>query len=360
MARVLIGAAVLHFLVLPQIGGTRKALGLVAGMNRAVVVTAVVLEAGSLVAYAQLSRVLVASSTRPSLWTAVRVVLSSLAVNHLVPGGAAAGGALQYQLLTRRGVSGADASFVMAAQSVGSAVVLNVMLWVALLWSIPATGFQPVYAVAAVVGASLIAAVAAGVVALTRGRRRVIDRLCAAVGRLPRVDAATVARSLQGAAAQLSALLSQRRRAATATGWAAANWLLDAAVLWVLLAALGHRASIPGVLVAYGLANVLAAVPLSPGGLGIVEATLVATLAGFGVPRAHAGLAVTAYRLLQFWLPIPAGAAAWASLTGRRRRDAFEDLTRATPGPRPDDPGENTAATPEPGGSSGAARGGDG
>jgi len=43
-----------------------------------------------------------------------------------------------------------------------------------------------------------------------------------------------------------------------------------------------------GLLVAFGLANVLAAIPITPGGLGVVEAVLTSTLVGFGTPSAVA------------------------------------------------------------------------
>ncbi len=74
------------------------------------------------------------------------------------------------------------------------------------------------------------------------------------------------------------------------------------------LAAFGHRPGIDGLLVAYGLANVMAAIPISPGGLGVVEAILIPSLVGFGTPRAEASMGVVVYRLANFWLPIPIGA----------------------------------------------------
>lgn len=197
---------------------------------------------------------------------------------------------------------------------------MNALLWVALIVSIPSAGFQPAYAVAAGVAAVLIATIGVGVLTLTRGRRQTLERFARVAGRVPGVDRSVVVAALERAADQLSSLTAQPGRAVAALAWATANWLLDAAVLWVFLA-FGHRASIAGLLVAYGLANVLAAIPLTPGGLGVIETTLIVTLAGFGVPRAHASLAVNAYRLVQFWLPIPVGAAAWASLTGRPRRE---------------------------------------
>ena len=57
-----------------------------------------------------------------------------------------------------------------------------------------------------------------------------------------------------------------------------------------LLAAYGHVTRPIDLFVAYGVANVLAAVPLTPGGLGIVEAVAATSLIGFGVPAAIAWL----------------------------------------------------------------------
>src|SRR5204862_1713267 len=117
-----------------------------------------------------------------------------------------------------------------------------------------------------------------------------------------------------------------------AVGWAAANWLLDATSLWLFVAAFGHRVSPDALLVSYGLANVLAAIPITPGGLGVVEAALTTALVGFGTPRGVAILGVVTYRLANFWLPIPAGVFAYLSLrldrgaTKERRAAELEQL----------------------------------
>ncbi len=137
-ARILIFAAVFHFLVLPQIGGTRRAFGLLSDLNPLYVIGAVACEIGALLCYAQLSRALLPEEGRPDLWRMFRVVLSSMSVSHVVPGGAAAGGVLQYRLLTTFGTAPSQATFAMATQSLGSAVVLNALLWIGLVVSIPA------------------------------------------------------------------------------------------------------------------------------------------------------------------------------------------------------------------------------
>ena len=116
--------------------------------------------------------------------------------------------------------------------------------------------------------------------------------------------------------------------------WAAANWLLDAASLWAFVAAYGHITSPIDLFVAYGVANILAAVPLTPGGLGIVEAVAATTLIGFRVPAGIAWLGVISWRLFNFWLPIPVGAGAYLSLRVSRgaglkeRRRVLEGMTK--------------------------------
>ena len=102
-------------------------------------------------------------------------------------------------------------------------------------------------------------------------------------------------------------------------GWAAANWLLDAASLWVFVAAFSHFISPVDLLMAYGLANILAAIPITPGGLGVVEFVLVSMITGFGPTAGEALSGVLAYRAVNFWLPIPFGGLAYASLEFERR-----------------------------------------
>ncbi len=73
-------------------------------------------------------------------------------------------------------------------------------------------------------------------------------------------------------------------------------------------------------MVSLGLANVIAVIPLTPGGLGIVEGVLIPTLVGFGVTKGVATAGVLSYRIAAFWLPIPLGAVSY--LTVRRDRTA--------------------------------------
>lgn len=321
IVKLLVLALVVHLFVIPQLGGARNALEVLGSVNPFLLAVAVALEGASFLAYAWMTRLLLRPDHRPSMSIAFGAVMASTGVNHVVPGGAATTAAVNFRLLGRAGVPSDELGFALGMQAIGSAVVLNVMLWVSLVASIPASGFHPVYATAAAVGAVMIGVFAATVVSVLRGRDKLADRLALVAGHVPKVDPDRVREVMLTIADQLRDLASDRRRLRIVTSLAAANWLLDAAALWVVLAAFGHAPGIIGLMVAYGLANVMAAIPISPGGLGVIEAIMIPTLIGFGVPRAEASIAVVVYRLVNFWLPIPVGAASYVAVERANSRD---------------------------------------
>ncbi len=314
---------VVEYVLLPEIISASKSIDLLGQVNIVWLVLGVLFEAASLAAYAQLTHT-VLSPGAPRRFTLFRINMSSLSVSHVLPGGTAPGTAVAYRFLIDNDVSGSTAAFGLATQGVGSAVVLNCLFWFALLISIPLTGYNPLYGFAAIAGVILLGLFAAAVLLLTRGQRQAAERLERIACHLPFVRADAVASLVQKVAGRLEVLLRDRQLLIRALAWAAANWILDAASLWVFILAFGHVVSPVDLLVAYGLANVLAVIPITPGGLGVVEGILIPTLVGFHVPRDVAVLGVLSYRLINFWLPIPVGGVAYLSLrfgrTARERR----------------------------------------
>jgi putative heme transporter len=84
--------------------------------------------------------------------------------------------------------------------------------------------------------------------------------------------------------------------------------------LWVFLRAFGQSLDAVGLMVSFGLANVMAAIPLTPGGIGIVEGVYIPTLVGFKLRRSVAVVGVASYRIAQNFLPILVGGIFYASL----------------------------------------------
>ncbi len=314
IGRLLIIALIVEYLVLPQIAGTRDALHTLGQVNPLWLLLGVALECASIVAYAQLTRNVLPQETEPGFFRVLRIQLTTLSVSHCVPGGSAAGSSLGYRLLTASGVGRADVGFALATEALGSAVVLNVIFWLALVVSIPVWGISPLYLTAAIVGAILVGAFITLVYLFSRAEQVADGVLRRITRRLPLVDEEVVHNLFVRLGVRLRTMATQRPILIRAVAWAAANWLLDAASLYVFVGAFGHWVNPDGLLVAYGLAFVLAAIPLTPGGLGVVEATLTSALVGFNTTRAIAILGVVAYRLINFWLPIPVGGLAYLSL----------------------------------------------
>ncbi len=73
------------------------------------------------------------------------------------------------------------------------------------------------------------------------------------------------------------------------------------------------------VLLAYAVAGIIGLVPITPGGLGIVEASLSGLLVLAGLDGAQAVLATLAYRLASYWLPLMSGPFAYAAFKHRYR-----------------------------------------
>ncbi len=320
------------YVAIPLLASHRSQLGDLAHVNVAWLALGVLLEIAALAAYTQLTHSVLPAGG-PRRFRIFRINLSTLSLSHVSPGGTAPGAALGYRLLTQSGVSGADTGFALGTQGIGSAVVLNVIFWCALVGFLFVHGFHAptglhghqsesgsiLVMVAAGVGVVLLGAFGGLFTLLTRGQQRASRIIRRVSGRLSFVDPDRVTSLVERLAQRFAVLTDDRTLLRTAVAWAAANWLLDAASLWVFVAAFGHLISPIDLLTAYGLANILAAIPVTPGGLGVVEFVLVSMLTGFGLTDGQALSAVLAYRAVSFWLPIPFGGLAYATLELERK-----------------------------------------
>lgn len=302
---LLVFLVVFVYFGLPAITNARNALNKLSEVRMPLILAGVVLQAFALLAYAQLTRAALPHGSI-SIGTLFRIQLTTKAITNVVPGGSAAGSAMGYRMITLAGVAGPEAGFGLVAASVGSAVLLNVILWLTLLVSIPAAGFRPIYVTMALVGVFLLGAFASLVYMLVRGQAQA-ERSIRAIARRSRVlDQDRMGALVQRLAARLRELLADPPLMRRVAVWASLNWLLDAACLWMMLRAFGITPRADSLLVAFCIANISAVIPVTPGGLGVLDATLVAMLALFGYGNT-AGVAVPLYRVAQYFLPIPIG-----------------------------------------------------
>ena len=245
--------------------------------------------------------------------------LASNAFSRVVPLGAALGAGLNYNMLTAGGVDGT----VIAAGLTTVWLMSTAMLVALPVLSIPAIlGGAPVAGdlrLAGLLGVAVfVVAIAVGAIFFS------FDRPLRAVGatlqrtlNVIRRHGAVIAlpERLLGSRDEILRVLGKSWPAAA--GVTAGNWLFDYAVLLSALAAIGARPRPSLVLLAYVVSMILGMIPITPGGLGFVEAGLATTLVLAGVTAGDAAVATLAYRLVAFWLPLPIGLVAY--LLHRRR-----------------------------------------
>jgi uncharacterized protein (TIRG00374 family) len=98
------------------------------------------------------------------------------------------------------------------------------------------------------------------------------------------------------------------------------SWLADGACLYLILRGVGLRISPNAVLIAYVAGMAVSLLPLLPGGLGVVEATVPAVLHRFGAPVDLALAGTLMYRGLAFFLPAAAGGVTLILMRSRHGR----------------------------------------
>jgi uncharacterized protein (TIRG00374 family) len=239
--------------------------------------------------------------------------LAGNAMSKIAPGGGAVGAAVQYRMLVDTGME--------RAKVVGGLTVANLLTFALVLampvLAVPALirGVVPRDLVdATLIGVAVFVVLAAlGAWCLRSDRPlTVVGRLIQALRNRLRPHAARLrglpARLLRERDRVLDTLGPQWLRALLAT---TGRWAFDYATLLAALAAVGSHPRPALVLLAFCAGQLLSQIPITPGGLGFVEAGLTATLTLAGVAAADAVLATFAYRLFSYWLPLPVGLAAY-------------------------------------------------
>jgi len=258
--------------------------------------------------------------------------LASGAIARVVPGGAATATAVQYRLLHDAGISKSTAGTGLTVVTLLNFAVLFAMP----VFSLPAIFFGPPIDSALVNGAiaAAISFIAASVLA---GVFLGFDRPLAAIGnttdriarRFGRFDPDAPPRSqrLIGSRDMIRSYLADRWYWVVLASFG--KWGFDYLALVLAVRGTGHEETSTVLLLAFVTASLLGRIPLTPGGLGFVEAGLTGMLVLAGVGAGDAATATLAYRLVSYWLPIPLGALAYGLYRVGGRRRGIERLPLA-------------------------------
>jgi uncharacterized protein (TIRG00374 family) len=285
----------------PQLGGIRPAWFLII----------VVLETCSFACLWLLLRIALPAARWRDIVTSQ---LAGNAAGRIIPGGAATGAVIQGRMLI---VTGHPSRAVGLALSATGAMTTG-MLFVLPVLSLPTLVFGQSYAHQLEVGlvASLVVAtvlIAVGLCLLTW--HSLVYRVGLVAGHVVHlvkreITPQRVAASVVRARGEVAAAF--RGRWVQSLACAAGNRMFDYATLVGSLLAVGAQARPDVVLLAYVVSMALAVLPITPGGLGLVEAGLTTLLVVAGVSTDQAVLATLLYRLASYWVPILFGGFAWA------------------------------------------------
>jgi uncharacterized membrane protein YbhN (UPF0104 family) len=237
----------------------------------------------------------------------LRATLGGIAMGASLPGGQVASAAYWYKQLRQEGAARSLTGLAMVGSMVAGVLSLAGLFVVGVA---AAGGDGPLAAVRMPILEGF--AVVVALVVLSRG-----------------ATARAVARLVRRLAPGLPEGYSPKRGSLLAIGvLAVANWLFDCACLCAALAAV--HASVPArsVLLAYTLSQLVASLPLLPGGGGTVEATLALTFAAFQHTSPSVLAGVLLFRLISCWGLIPVG---WLAVVLERR----PVLLRGAPALRP-------------------------
>jgi uncharacterized protein (TIRG00374 family) len=310
---------IILYLVAPSVLAVLHSWPRLATLNRLWFLPAIVAEGAHFACTFSLQRI----ALRTKAWFAVITAqLAGNAISLTVPGGAAAGAAVQFRMLGTAGMDPTESVSGLTAFSflgIGGLLALPVFVLPVVLFGAPVASGLTDAAWVGVVGFVLFTGFGALVMArdgplVWAGRvaqdvrNRVLHTRAPLEGLPERlIEQRNVIRAVLGQQWWRATLLSVGRL------------LFDYLCLLFCVRAVGAHPRPSLILLAYAVAGVIGLLPITPGGIGIVEASLAGLLALAGLDGAQAVLATLAYRLASYWLPMLAGPIAYGAFRYRYR-----------------------------------------
>lgn len=310
----------------PQLNGFQQALTKVADMPPAWIIALVVTGLINIVVYP-----ITAIAAIPSLGYRAAFVnrQAGFLVSNIIPGGGAIAVGTQYSILARYGVSSALAAAAVSADAIWTYLLTLGFPSIAVTLLVIEGRSTAGYTTAAAIGLLVVVISLAVIITALRS-----EEGAHRVARLAQRPVHAAMKIVKKPAPDLDArLLEFHHHAATMVGtrWkqlTVTNLLAQGApllVLWAALAGLGaypQPLTLIEIFAAYSIALLLTSFPITPGGLGTVDAALVGLLVAFGVDSSIAIAADLIWRLVWFLPQLLVGLGAFGIYWWDQRRDS--------------------------------------
>jgi putative heme transporter len=257
---------------------------------------------------------------------AMELTQASTALSLVLPGGVAVGMASQYGMTRRWGFGGSDVARAVTVTSLWNQF-LNLLYPIVALFLLTIAGEQTAYlATAAFIGVAVLGVVVAGFVLVLVSNRLAHDLgdVAArftnwALGKIRRGPVSWAGENFVRFRDNMGDFVERRWPLLTLSSLAG-----SLTVFLVLLTSLrvldvpASQVTVVEAFAAWALVRIIASIPITPGGLGIVELGLTGALVGFGGANAHVVAAVLVYRFLTMVPTLALGLV--AAFTWRRKQ----------------------------------------
>jgi uncharacterized protein (TIRG00374 family) len=322
---LLILGIVAVYVIFPKIAGFDDSLKKMGDATWYWIVVAIGFNVAAFGAYVALFRGILGGSVgekvheRLDFKTSYQITMAGLAATRIFSAAGAGGIVVTYWALRKAGMERRRAACRMVAFLaltyvfyLAALIVFGVLLRTSVLpGSNPPGGTIVPAAIAGVVLVLL------GLVALIPGdverrlaevshRHRKVSRVAERVGKGP----ATLATGVRTAIAYVR----HPRRGFTAIAGAIGFWAANIGILWASFEAYGGDVAFAVMVQGFFVGMAANLIPSPAGGVGSVDAGMIAAFVLFDVPTAEVFAAVLTYRVIAFWLPIPPGIIAYVQL----------------------------------------------
>lgn len=298
-------------------------------------IVAVIAEVASYLALSSLQRLLLRTGgvgiPMPPM---VGITLAGSAIQNSFPGGSVIYLAYLYRQFRRWGADDLLSGWTIVAFNIVSFVALAVLSALGLALALSAGSTYDL--VEAILGILLLATL---FVILVMERRRLVPhftriiRLCQRLFHRPR-SGQPAEKVVSDWTEELAAVSPSPAVWVRASVMGMANWLADVSCLVLSFMAVGAPVPWRGLLLAYGAGQLASVLPITPGGLGVVEGSITVALVTFGGGKVSTVAAVFLYRLVSYWMVLVFGWGSWATLAlvgrGRRSTRRSEKMVRVT------------------------------
>jgi uncharacterized protein (TIRG00374 family) len=271
---------------------------------------AVMVEVVSVVAYAALQgRLLAAGGVRLGMSTLTAITVASYSIQNSLPGGVVFSTVWSFRQYNRRGADDVLSAWTLLATSALSLIALVLLAGAGLAAS---EDTADAYNLGGVVAGMVLLTVVVIVAwlrrdAILRSLARPLALLQRTIGR-PRGNASALVREVTD---RMAAVTPRPADWLVSAAFALAFWFFDAACLVAAFLAVGAEVPWRALPLAYAAGQLAANLPITPGGLGVVEGSLTIALVAYGGGQASTVAAVLVYRLISFWGLLPPGWVCW-------------------------------------------------